>query len=134
MPSLAASPSAAQLVVVFCVVLVLLFLFVPDPGNMLTDTSSKLLSFAAVAAAGSAAAQAPVDLSWHAPAQTELNDLTKVIEGTGVYGYIYNSSQTPADKYGIYNWCNMPHVRKTEYVEPSKEYRLKYVEVVSWTL
>ena len=63
---------------------------------------------------------------------------TRVIHGhaspaatTGKYGYIYDSSKTPDDKYGVYNWCNMPHVRKTEYVKASDEFELQYVEVVS---
>lgn len=71
-----------------------------------------------------------VDLSWHAPNATSINDLSQVVSGTGIYGFIYNSSTTPADEYGIYNWCNMPHVRATEYMKPSSEYELKYVEVV----
>lgn len=73
----------------------------------------------------------PLDLSWYPPKQTQINNLTAVIEGEGVYGYIYNSSDTPDDLYGVYNWCNMPHVRKREYVRPGKDYELVYVEVVS---
>lgn len=74
---------------------------------------------------------ASVDLSWHAPNSTAINDVSQAIGGTGVYGFIYNSSVTPADKYGVYNWCNMPHVRATEYKKPASEYKLQYVEVVS---
>jgi acid phosphatase len=72
-----------------------------------------------------------VDLSWHAPNATAINDLTQAIGGSGVYGFIYNSSTTPDGAYGTYNWCNMPHVRATEYKKPSSEYKLQYVEVVS---
>ena len=72
-----------------------------------------------------------VDLSWHAPNATSSNDLSQVISGTGIYGFIYNSSTTSGDEYGVYNWCNMPHVRATEYKTPSSEYKLQYVEVVS---
>ncbi|KAJ9143367.1 Phosphoglycerate mutase-like protein [Pleurostoma richardsiae] len=71
-----------------------------------------------------------VDLSWHAPAQTFINNLTSVINGQGVYGFIYNTSDTPGSEYGTYNWCNMPHVRKTEYVKPSSDYELAYVELI----
>lgn len=78
-----------------------------------------------------AAAHAAVDLSWHAPAQTSYNNITAAFGSDGVYGFIFNTSNTPEDEYGTYNWCNMPHVRKTEYVRPSDEYKLKYVEVVS---
>jgi hypothetical protein len=71
-----------------------------------------------------------VDLGWHAPNATEINDLTKVIGGEGIYGWVYNSSSVPAAEYGVYNWCNMPHVRATEYRKPDADYKLQYVEVV----
>jgi hypothetical protein len=71
-----------------------------------------------------------VDLGWHAPSSTEINNLTQVIGGSGVYGFIFNSSNTPPHEYGTYNWCNMPHVRATEYKKPASEYQLQYVEVV----
>lgn len=87
---------------------------------------------AAVAASMARHGQAAstVDLSWHAPSATEINNLTQVIGGSGVYGFIFNSSNTPAREYGTYNWCNMPHVRATEYKTPSSEYQLQYVELV----
>jgi len=72
-----------------------------------------------------------VDLKWYPPANTSINNLDTALYGTGVYGFIFNTSHTPDEKYGTYNWCNMPHVRRKEYVRPSAEYRLKYVEVVS---
>jgi hypothetical protein len=68
--------------------------------------------------------------SWQNPAQTDINDLNHVINGKGVYGFIYDSSHTPDDKYGIYNWCNMPHVRRHEYAKPEDDFELVYVEVV----
>jgi hypothetical protein len=77
------------------------------------------------------AAASTVDLNWYAPNATAINNLSQVINGSGVYGYIFNSSTTPAGEYGIYNWCNMPHVRRTEYKKPPSEYKLQYVEVVS---
>lgn len=92
---------------------------------------SFMLAVAASIARHSSAAT--VDLSWHAPNATEINDLSQVIGGSGVYGFVYNSSTTPADKYGLYNWCNMPHVRVSEYKKASSEYKLQYVEVV-WQL
>ena len=88
-------------------------------------------SFIAAAAAGLArhgVAQA-IDLSWHAPNATAINNLTQVVGGDGIYGWILNNSATPDNEYGIYNWCNMPHVRKTEYKKPSSEYKLQYVEL-----
>lgn len=84
---------------------------------------------ASLARHGKAASTA--DLGWYAPNATDINNLTTVIGGEGVYGFIYNSSNTPVDEYGIYNWCNMPHVRATEYKKPASEYKLQYVEVVS---
>ncbi|KAG8164513.1 hypothetical protein KVR01_006431 [Diaporthe batatas] len=75
---------------------------------------------------------AAVDLSWHPPAQTLINNLTHVVSNstTGVYGFIYDSSHTPDEAYGTYNWCNMPHVRATEYKVPPDEYELVYVELI----
>ena len=94
-------------------------------------TSPRTNLMAAVAASfarhGSATT---VDLRWHAPNATSINNLTQVMAGSDIYGWVYNNSQVPADEYGIYNWCNMPHVRKTEYKVPSSEYKLQYVEVV----
>ncbi|KAL1879097.1 hypothetical protein VTK73DRAFT_7321 [Phialemonium thermophilum] len=71
-----------------------------------------------------------VDLSWYPPSQTQINNLTDVLTASGVYGFIYDTSDTPDSRYGVYNWCNMPHVRKTEYKKPSGEYELKYVELI----
>ena len=52
-----------------------------------------------------------------------------VINGNGPPG-IYNSSTTPDGSYGEYNWCAMPHVRKSEYKAPSSDYTLQYLEVI----
>lgn len=71
-----------------------------------------------------------IDTSWHAPAETQLNNLTSALGSNGVYGFIFNSSNTPQHEYGVYNWCNMPHVRPTEYVVADKAYELQYVELV----
>jgi hypothetical protein len=48
------------------------------------------------------------------PTSSNLNNLTFVLNGSGAPG-IFNSSVTPEEEYGIYNWCNMPHVRTQEY-------------------
>lgn len=71
-----------------------------------------------------------VDVSWHAPNATAINDLDKALSTTGVYGFIFNSSRTPDKDYGKYNWCNMPHVRQSEYRKAQPDYELRYVEVV----
>jgi acid phosphatase len=73
---------------------------------------------------------AQVDLAWHPPAQSQINNLTNAVSTTGVYGFIYNTSHTPDAQYGSYNWCNMPHVRKDIYTIPSSDYELVYVELV----
>lgn len=72
-----------------------------------------------------------IDLGWYPPSSTSINNLTAVLKSQGVYGFVFNTSETPDEQYGTYNWCNMPHVRKSEYVKPADEYELKYVEVVS---
>ena len=73
----------------------------------------------------------PVDLGWHAPNATNINNLGAVVNGTGVDGFIFNTSTTPSTSaYSTYNWCNMPHVRRQEYVKPPADYKLEYVELV----
>lgn len=72
-----------------------------------------------------------IDLGWYPPRNTSINDLETALRGTGVYGFIFNSSHTPDAVYGTYNWCNMPRVRKREYVKAKAGYKLRYVEVVS---
>ncbi|KAM7222354.1 Histidine phosphatase superfamily [Rhypophila decipiens] len=72
-----------------------------------------------------------VDLRWHAPIPTQINSLKSAINGSGTYGFIFDSSGLP-DRvpYGTYNWCNMPHVRPTEYPKVNDSYVLTYVEVI----
>ena len=71
-----------------------------------------------------------VDVDWYAPKKTEVNNLTQVLNGEGVYGFIYDTSETPDELYGTYNWCNMPHVRAKEYVKAKDGFELQYVELV----
>ncbi|KAK7949215.1 histidine phosphatase superfamily [Apiospora aurea] len=80
---------------------------------MLNPASSLLLSAAAASAAS-------VNLDWHAPAVSAVNNLTSALQATGTYGFIFNTSRMPDAQYGTYNWCNMPH----------DEYELRYVEVI----
>jgi hypothetical protein len=111
---------------------IILLLRIVSQDYFATRTSLRLNLMAAVAAQHSNAAT--IDLSWYAPNATSINSLTQVMTSSGFYGWSYNNSQVPADEYGIYNWCNMPHVRKTEYKVPSPEYKLQYVEVVSFVM
>lgn len=72
-----------------------------------------------------------VDLGWYPPAQTDINNLSFVINGTGIDGFVFNSSQDPAGvPYGTYNWCNMPHVRVQEYPRVNSSFQLEYVEII----
>ncbi|ELR03874.1 hypothetical protein VC83_06065 [Pseudogymnoascus destructans] len=72
-----------------------------------------------------------VDLSWHEPISSNINSLSSAINGTGIYGFVFNSSTLPeGTPYGTYNWCNMPHVRRTEYPKVNSSYALEYVEVI----
>ena len=74
-----------------------------------------------------------IDALWYPPIANPINDLNAVINGTGVYGFIFNGSYAPVsnDYYGGYGYCNMPHVNKVQYLKPSDNYTLEYVEVVS---
>lgn len=104
----------------------LLAILPSDTVYTMWSKSKEGLLLASLASSGMAA----VDLSWHPPAASQINDLSSAVNSTGVYGYIYDSSHTPDEKYGQYNWCNMPHVRKDIYVKPADEYKLRYVELV----
>jgi hypothetical protein len=70
-------------------------------------------------------------VDWYAPTKTDINNLTAALSSTGgVYGFIFDSSETTDGDYGTYNWCNMPHVRREEYIQPAGEFALRFVEVV----
>ena len=89
-----------------------------------------------------------VDLSWHTPISSTISSLSSAINGTGTYGFIFNSSTLPKEipdgiviffllkilvahiYLGAYNWCNMPHVRRAEYPRVNSSYVLEYVEVI----
>jgi hypothetical protein len=115
------------------VILLLFRIISQEISAMRSNPGTGFMAAVAASLAHYGKAASTVDLSWHAPNATDINDLTQVTGGEGVYGFIYNSSNAPADEYGVYNWCNMPHVRSTEYKKPSSEYKLQYVEVVSFS-
>ncbi|KAI8937712.1 hypothetical protein NX059_005413 [Plenodomus lindquistii] len=99
--------------------------------DVLSIKMSAPLMLASLISAVSAKNSTAIDLSWHAPKKSWINDLNQVINGTGTNGFIFNSSQLPSEvPYGTYNWCNMPHVRKQEYKKVSEEYELVYVEFI----
>ena len=72
-----------------------------------------------------------VDSQWRKPAKFWDTDLRETIDATGTFDFTFNSSSLPKGvKYGSYDYCNMPHVRRQEYKIPLKEFRLEYVEVI----
>lgn len=73
-----------------------------------------------------------IESLWYPPTRNPINDLNTVINGTGVYGFIFNNSYAPVSNgyYGGYDYCNMPHVNQVEYIKPPGNYTLEYVEVV----
>ena len=74
-----------------------------------------------------------IDIGHYPPATSAINSLDKVLDLDGSYGFVFNSSDSGLGQYGRYNYCNMPHVRRAEYVKPDEEYQLYYVELVSNT-
>lgn len=120
-----------RLVVLYPVVLICtaytLFHLLPYDIDMRFSRTYVSLFFATIVGAQNVS---KVDLGWHASKKSWINDLGQVLNGTGTNGFIFNSSQLPSGvQYGTYNWCNMPHVRKEEYVKASDDYVLVYVEV-----
>ncbi len=64
------------------------------------------------------------------PVNNNFNDLDKLFDAsTGTNGGIYNTSFVPEESYGVYDFCNMPHLRPTEYVIP-EGFTLEYVEIM----
>lgn len=75
-----------------------------------TMLTIRFLFFVAILVTTSVSAQ----VVHYPPTSSNLNNLTFVLNGSGAPG-IFNSSVTPEKVYGVYNWCNMPHVRTQEY-------------------
>jgi len=75
-----------------------------------------------------ASSNVAVNLTWYPPVKSNINNLPTVINGTGIYGFIFNSSQGPLN---TYNWCNMPHTNPATYPRVNdSSYKLEYVEVI----
>lgn len=81
---------------------------------------------------------ARIDGSWYPPNSTAINDLQSVVNGTGVFRYVFqNTTSELGREDGEINWCDMPRVRAKEYAVPqgfeNGELELRYVEVVSFS-
>ncbi|KAK9460100.1 histidine phosphatase superfamily [Lipomyces oligophaga] len=88
------------------------------------------LSILALVASTSASAYTFDNITHYAPSNTSFNNLNAVFSSSsGTNGGFYNTSTVPAKSYGAYNYCNMPHVRASEYVKPSNA-TLQYVEIL----
>ena len=128
-------PPRRSLYVIFCIAnIAFLIGFIMRVSNSIFS-SALLISSASSASTSNKYCQASnndlVYLSWHPPTSSPINDLSRLFNATGTYGYIFNSSEVPEGvTYGTYNYCNMPRVRSTEYVKAPAEFRLKYVELV----
>jgi acid phosphatase len=108
----------------------MLFYLLPHDIDMAFSRNYVSLLFASIATVTVAQNVSKIDLGWYAPKRSWVNDLGQVLNGTGTNGFVFNSSQLPVDvEYGTYNWCNMPHVRKQEYVKIDDDFELVYVEV-----
>ena len=81
-------------------------LYRQDPANMLSLVVPVALATSAMAAS--------VDMSVfgprYPPKSNAFSSIEDLLKGSGAPG-IYNSSSVPDGSYGVYNWCNMPHVR-----------------------
>ncbi|KAK4690182.1 hypothetical protein P7C71_g6539, partial [Lecanoromycetidae sp. Uapishka_2] len=74
----------------------------------------------------------PIDRLWNPTSLEDVNDIGTLINGSGVYGFIFNNSYSLVGNkyYGGYNYCNMPHVNSQGYVKAPEDYTLDYVEVI----
>ncbi|RMD43289.1 hypothetical protein DV735_g1820, partial [Chaetothyriales sp. CBS 134920] len=70
------------------------------------------------------------DLGWYKPNATDINDLSVVINGTGVFGFQFQPVTPPSLPPTTYNWCNMPRVNPETYDPAPDGFKLEYVEVI----
>ncbi|KAF5672781.1 counting factor 60 [Fusarium heterosporum] len=116
-----------RILVLSAVVLFGTFYTLSQYTDMAISSKGSLLAFLSAAPA---VLGKDSNMKWFPPSSNTVNDLDGALNGEGTYGFIFDSSHTPDEDYGIYNWCNMPHARKKEYKKPSVEYDLQYVEVI----
>lgn len=121
-------PLCFAALVLSCIAFVLFYEF--QQGIDMHFQRAFLSSILGSFATGAIVNNATVDLGWYAPKKSWINDLGQVLNGAGTHGFVFSGSQLPVGvEYGTYNWCNMPHVRKEEYVRAEDEFELVYVEV-----
>ena len=118
-----------RIIIVTGLILVCWVLAIELP-TMRSQPGGSLMALVAASSVNVSKAASLVDINWHAPNSTVINDLSQVMAGSGVFGFVYNSSTVAKESYETDNWCNMPHVRSSEYNQPSSEFELQYVEVV----
>ena len=113
---------------------VALLSFIVSTGMLVTQWILPVLGLSTLLEAQSDSRnKSSIDGLWYPPISNPINDLDTVINGSGVYGFVFNGSYAPVSNsyYGGYDYCNMPHVNKVQYLKPSDNYTLEYVEVVS---
>ena len=113
---------------------VALLSFIVSTGMLVTQWILPVLGLSTLLEAQSDSRNnSSIDGLWYPPISNPINDLDTVINGSGVYGFVFNGSYAPVSNsyYGGYDYCNMPHVNKVQYFKSSDNYTLEYVEVVS---
>ena len=113
---------------------VALLSFIVSTGMLVTQWILPVLGLSTLLEAQSDSRNnSSIDGLWYPPISNPINDLDTVINGSGVYGFVFNGSYAPVSNsyYGGYDYCNMPHVNKVQYFKYSDNYTLEYVEVVS---
>lgn len=99
----------------------------PIPILQILSTAATLLVLGSAHSYAQCPGTTNVSLEWHPPAKYFVDNLSTVINATGPHGFIYDTSEGPAD---TYNWCNMPHTNPRNYPKASGNYSLVYVEVI----
>lgn len=65
------------------------------------------------------------------PIANQYSNLSAVFDNSSLTNNgVYNGSYVADSEYGVYNFCNMPHVRASEYATPELGFELQYVEVI----
>lgn len=83
-------------------------------SSLIFQQANDMLSLVFPVALATSAMAASVDMSVfgprYPPKSNAFSSIEEVLKSSGAPG-VFNSSDVPDGTYGIYNWCNMPHVR-----------------------